>query len=50
MAYRPEVVERTMNVQEVHLWAMSQQLRWLQAAAILGWNASTVPRWRRPHE
>jgi transposase len=48
--YGPSAVERAMKVQEVLLRAMSGQLKWLQAADILGWSPRTLRRWRRRYE
>lgn len=48
--YGPSAVERAMKVQEVLLRAMSGQLKWLQAADILGWSPRTVRRWRHRYE
>jgi transposase len=39
-----------MKVQDVLLRAMSGQLKWVQAADILGWSPRTVRRWRRRYE
>jgi transposase len=50
MLYAQAAVERTMKVQEVLLRAMSGELRWLQAADILGWSPRTLRRWRRRYE
>jgi len=50
MLYGPSAVERAMKVQEVLLRAMSGQLKWLQAADILGWSPRTLRRWRRRYE
>ncbi len=50
MVYGPSAVERAMKVQEVLLRAMSGQLKWLQAADILGWSPRTLRRWRRRYE
>ena len=46
MLYGPPAVERAMKGQEVLLRAMSGQLKWLQAADILGWSPRTLRRWR----
>lgn len=50
MLYPAAAVERAMKVQEVLLRAMSGELRWLQAADILGWSPRTLRRWRRRYE
>ncbi|MGH7535771.1 MAG: ISNCY family transposase, partial [Gemmatimonadales bacterium] len=50
MFYPRAAVERAMKVQEVLLRAMSGELRWLQAADILGWSPRTLRRWRRRYD
>ena len=48
--YRPRAVERVMKVQEVILRAMSGQIRWFQAAEIIGVSPRTMRLWRRRYE
>jgi transposase len=48
MAYYPwPATERAMKVQEVILKAMEAQLRWIQAAEILGMSAGTIRPWKQ---
>mgnify|MGYP000687023377 CR=1 FL=1 len=44
--YPASAVERAMKVQEVVMRAMSGEIRWIQAAAILGISARSMRRWR----
>ncbi len=44
--YPARETERAMKVQEVILRAMSGQIKWFQAAEILGMSARTMRRWR----
>jgi transposase len=44
--YPSGAVERAMKVQEVILRAMSGQIRWTQAAEILGLSDRSMRRWR----
>ena len=48
--YPPRAVERAMKVQEVILRAMSGQIKWFQAAEIIGVSPRTMRRWRRRYE
>jgi transposase len=51
MAHYPwTATERAMKVQEVILKAIGGQLRWIQAAAILGISARTMRRWKQRYE
>jgi len=45
-AYPTAAVERAMKVQEVLLKAMSGQLKWFEAAEVIGVSARTMRRWR----
>lgn len=44
--YPAREAERAMKVQEVMLRAMSGQIKWFQAAEILGMSARSMRRWR----
>ncbi len=44
--YPARETERAMKVQEVILRAMSGQIKWFQAAEILGMSARSMRRWR----
>jgi transposase len=44
--YPTAAVERAMKVQEVMLKAMSGQMKWIQAAEVLGLSPRTMRRWR----
>lgn len=44
--YPARAMERAMKVQEVILRAMSGQIKWFQAAEILGMSARSMRRWR----
>ncbi len=48
--YPPRAVERAMKVQEVILRVMSEQIKWFQAAEIIGVSPRTMRRWRRRYE
>ena len=48
--YPPRAVEWAMKVQEVILRAMSGQIKWFQAAEIIGVSPRTMRRWRRRYE
>jgi transposase len=48
--YGPSAVERAMRVQEVILRAMSGEIRWIQAADILGISPRSLRRWRQRYE
>jgi transposase len=51
MAHYPwSATERAMKVQEVILKAIGGQLRWIQAAQILGISARTMRRWKQRYE
>ena len=45
--YLPRAVERAMKVQEVILRAMSGQIKWFQAAEIIGVKRRPMRRWGR---
>lgn len=44
--YGPTALERAMRVHEVMLRAMSGQITWMQAAAIVGMSTRSMRRWR----
>ncbi len=44
--YPPTTVERAMRVQEVMLKAMSGQMKWLEAADVLGVRPRTIRHWK----
>jgi transposase len=44
--YPTTAVERAMKVQEVMLKAMTGQLKWIEAAEVLGMSPRTMRRWR----
>jgi len=46
MGYPDGAWERVMKIQEVVLKALSGEIRWLQAAEILGMSARTIRRYR----
>ena len=48
--YPPRAVERAMKVQEVILQAMSRQIKWFQAAEIIGVSLRTIRHWRQQYE
>ena len=48
--YGPAAVERAMKLQEVILKAMSGEIKWLQAAEIIGISPRGLRRWRRRYE
>ena len=48
--YELPAVERAMRVQEVILRAMSGEIRWIQAADILGISPRSLRRWRGRYE
>lgn len=48
--YPGSAVERAMKVQEVILRAVSGELRWFQAAEILGISPRQMHRWKRRYE
>jgi transposase len=48
--YGPGALERAMKIQEVILRAMSGELKWTEAADILGMRARSLRRWRRRYE
>lgn len=48
--YPPRAVERAMKVQEVILRAMSGQIKWYQAAEIIGVSPRSMRRWRQRYE
>ena len=48
--YPPRAVDRAMKAQEVILRAMSGQIKWFQAAEIIGVSPRTMRRWRRRYE
>jgi transposase len=48
--YPASALERAMKVQEVLLKAVSGEIRWFQAAAILGLSARSMRRWRLRYE
>ena len=48
--YPGSAVERAMKVQEVILRAVSGQLRWGQAAEILGLSPRSMQRWKARYE
>ena len=48
--YPPRAVEWAMKVQEVILRAMSGQIKWFQAAELIGVSPRTMRRWRRRYE
>ena len=45
--YPSREVERAMKVQEVILRGISKQIRWTQAAEIIGVSLRTMRRWLR---
>ena len=45
--YGPAAVERAMKIQEVILRAMSGELKWYEAAGIIGMNPRSLRRWRQ---
>ena len=48
--YGPAAVERAMKIQEVILRAMSGEIKWYQAADIIGMSPRSLRRWRRRYE
>jgi transposase len=50
MGYAESEWERVMRVQEVMMRALSGELHWFQAAAILGVDVRTMRRWREEFE
>lgn len=48
--YRKAGMERMMKAQEIILRAMSGEIKWIEAAEILGVTARTVRRWLRRYE
>jgi transposase len=50
MGYPESEWERVMRVQEVMMRALSGELHWFQAAAILGVDVRTMRRWREEFE
>lgn len=48
--YSPSAVERAMRVQEVILRAMSGELKWHQAARIIGVTDRTMRRWKQRYQ
>ena len=45
--YGPAAVERAMKIQEVILRAMSGEIKWYEAAVILGMSPRSLRRWRQ---
>ena len=50
MLYPGAAVERAMRIQEVICRAISGQIRWFQAAEILGVSVRTMSRWNEYYE
>jgi len=48
--YGPGALERSMKIQEVILRAMSGELKWIEAADILGMRPRSLRRWRQRYE
>lgn len=48
--YVPAAVERAMKIQEVILRAMSGEIKWVEAAGIIGVSPRSLRRWRRRYE
>ena len=48
--YSPSAVERMMKIQEVLLRAMSGEIKWIEAAEILGMRPRSLRRWRQRYE
>jgi len=50
MGYPESEWERVMRVQEVMMQALSGEIHWFEAAAILGVDVRTMRRWREQFE
>ena len=50
MDYPGSAVERAMRIQEVVMRAVTGQIRWFQAAEILGVSCRTIRRWKAHYE
>lgn len=48
--YPPKAMERAMKIQEIILRAMSKQIKWYQAAEIIGISSRQMRRWRERYE